>query len=160
TPGTVPAGDENYFNRAYYHRLGDEQSQDHLIFECPGEREVVIEVDVSADDRWLVLTASLGSSDKSEIYLLDRRQPQSTPEPLFAGFGGSYAFIQSGGARLFFKTDEGAPFGRIIAVDPDARQLEPLEIVAERTDKLSTVVITHSAIAAIYMRNASDHLEL
>jgi prolyl oligopeptidase len=159
-PGTVPAGDENYFNQAYYHRLGDDQSRDQLVFERPFEREVVIEVAISADDRWVVLTASQGSSDKSEIHLLDRHQAGAAPQPLFEGFRASFVFIESAAGRLFFKTDEDAPLGRIVAVNPEAPAHEPIVVVAERADKLSTVVIADDALAAVYMHHASDRLEL
>ena len=37
----VAAGDENYFNRVCYHRLGDPQDQDTLIFDSPAQRETV-----------------------------------------------------------------------------------------------------------------------
>ena len=64
-PGTVAPGDENYFNKVYYHRLGDDQSLDDLIFERPDERETVFGVEVSDEDRWVVITAFKGSSDRS-----------------------------------------------------------------------------------------------
>jgi len=160
TPGTVAPGDENYFNKTYYHRLGDDQARDRLIFERPDQREVVIEVAISADDRWVVLTSSQGSSDKCEIHLLDRQRPDSIPEPLFEGFRAAYAFIESADGRLLFRTDDLAPFGRIISVAPEAASREPIELIGERADKLSAAVIAGNTLAAVYMHNASDRLEL
>src|SRR3954471_20778527 len=80
-PGTVAAGDENYFNKVYYHRLGDDQSLDRLIFEKPAERETVFGVEVSDDDRWVVITAFQGSSDRSEVYVIDRHSTADAPVP-------------------------------------------------------------------------------
>src|SRR6185503_12027116 len=34
-PGSVPAGDENYFAKVYFHRLGESQDKDTLVFETP-----------------------------------------------------------------------------------------------------------------------------
>src|SRR5262245_4071342 len=34
-PGTVPPGDENYFGKIYFHRLGDPQEKDRLVLEHP-----------------------------------------------------------------------------------------------------------------------------
>ena len=126
-PGTVPAGDEHYFNKVYFHRLGDPQERDALVFEKPAEREIVFGVEISDDDRWVVITAFQGASDKSEVYLLDRRTPEAAPAPLFTGFASAYAFIEAASAdslqdvRLFFRTDDRAPRGRIVAVDPRSR---------------------------------------
>ena len=159
-PGTVAAGDEHYFNTVYYHRLGDPQSADRLIFEKPAERETVFGVDVSDDDRWAVITAFKGSSDRSEVYLLDRHRSAVEPAPLFTGFNAAYAFIESAGGRLFFRTDDRAPRGRIMAVDPVTPGVASMDIVAESADKLSAALVIHHTIVAVYLHNASDTVRL
>jgi prolyl oligopeptidase len=159
-PGTVAAGDENYFNTVYYHRLGDPQSADRLIFDKPAERETVFGVEVSDDDRWAVITAFKGSSDRSEVYVLDRHVPAGEPAALFTGFNAAYAFIESAGGRLFFRTDDHAPRGRILSVDPLNAGIPPVEIVAESADKLSAALVIHHTIVAVYLHNASDTVRL
>jgi prolyl oligopeptidase len=182
-PGTVPAGDEHYFNRVFYHQLGDPQERDALVFEKPAERETVFGVEISDDDRWLVITAFQGASDKSEIYLLDRRgegngesrrssakadrlAPGAAPAPLFTGFASSYAFIEAASVgprddiRLFFRTDDRAPRGRIVAVDPSRPGAAPVEIVPESRDKLSAAMLIHHTLVASYLENASDRIRL
>ena len=159
-PGSVAPGDENYFNKVCYHRLGDDQSLDPLVFERPNERETVFGVEVSDDDRWVVITAFQGSSDKSEVYVIARHSKTDTPVPLFTGFSAAYAFIESAGERLLFRTDDHAPRGRIISVDPANPQRTPVEIVAESADKLSSAAIIHRTIVAAYMHNASDTLQM
>jgi prolyl oligopeptidase len=157
-PGTVPSGDENYFNQVYYHRLGDPQERDTLILDDPGRRETVFAVDVTDDDRWAVITAFQGSSDKSEVFLLDRQAPHAGPVPLFTGFTSAYGFIDASGERLFFQTDHGAPRGRIIAVDPVSGS--SLEVVPETSDKLSSATIVHRRLIASYLENASDRIRM
>jgi prolyl oligopeptidase len=159
-PGSVPPGDENYFSRVHYHKLGDPQERDALIFDAPGQRETVFTVDVSDNGRWVVITAFKGSSDKSEVFLLDRGSRVSTPQPLFTGFHSAYAFIQEAGGRLFFHTDNRAPLGRIIAVDPGNPGEPPVEVVPESSDKLSTALIVNHTLVTSYLRNASDRIRL
>jgi prolyl oligopeptidase len=159
-PGTVAPGDEHYFNKVYYHRLGDDQSLDRLIFEKPTERETVFGVEISDDDVWVVITAFQGSSDRSEVYVIDRRAAGSTPVPLVTGFSAAYAFIESVGERLLFRTDSGAPRGRIVSIDPFDRSGSPAEVVAESSDKLSSATVIHGTIVAVYLHNASDALRL
>jgi prolyl oligopeptidase len=165
-PGTVPAGDEHYFNKVYFHRLGDPQERDALIFEKPTERETVFGVEISDDDRWIVITAFQGSSDKSEISLLDRHKPDGRPAPLFTGFASAYAFIEAAAfnsgqqTRLFFRTDHRAPRGRIIWVDPSRPDVPPVEVVAESPDKLSAAFLIHGTLVASYLQNASDRIRL
>ncbi len=159
-PGSVAPGDENYFNKVHYHRLGDDQSLDRLIFERPNERETVFGVEVTDDDRWVVITAFQGSSDKSEVYVIARYSQTATPVPLFTGFAAAYAFIESAGERLLFRTDDRAPRGRIISVDPANPQRPPVEVVPESADKLSSAAVIHRTIVAAYMHNASDTLRM
>ena len=159
-PGSVSAGDENYFNRVYFHRLGDPQERDTLIIEKPGERETVFGVEISDNDRWAVITAYRGSSDKSEVYLVDRHAPGSRPEPLFTGYSAAYAFIESAEGRLLFRTDESAPLGRIISVDPGEPGAGAVEIVPESEDKLSSAVIVHDTLVVSYLHNASDRIRM
>jgi prolyl oligopeptidase len=155
-PGTVADGDEHYFNTVWYHRLGDPQEADALVFEKPDERETVFGVDVSRDDRWVVITAFQGSSDRSEVYLIDRLQAGLQPFPVFTGFDAAYAFVESAGARLFFRTDRDAPLGRIVSIDPSSSRTDPLAIVEESADKLSLALIVNDTIVTSYLHNASD----
>jgi prolyl oligopeptidase len=120
----------------------------------------VFDVEISQDDRWVVVTAYQGASDKSEIYVIDRRLPKTKPRPLFKGFQSAYLFVQSAGGRLFFRTDDRAPLGRIIAVDPVRNAPQPVEIVPEQRDKLSSAVLVHGTLVASYLHNASDRIRM
>ena len=159
-PGTVPDGDEHYFCAVYFHRLGDPQSADRLVFDRPDRREVVFDARVAADDGCLVITAFEGSSDKSEVHLLYLTAPDRTPLPLFSGFDAAYTFIDSADGRLFFRTDRDAPRGQIIAVQSNAPALDPQVIVPEQADKLSTVLIAGDRLVASFLHDASDRVRL
>ena len=130
------------------------------MFEKPDERETVFGVDVSSDDRWVVITAFQGSSDRSEVYLIDRFQAGLNPFPVFTGFEAAYAFVESAGGRLFFRTDRDAPLGRIISIDPSSPRTAPIAIVEESTDKLSLALIVNDTIVTSYLHNASDTVKL
>jgi prolyl oligopeptidase len=159
-PGTVPPGDEQYFCSVHFHALGKAQSADRRIYHRPDRREVVFDVRVAGDDRSVVITAFEGSSDKSEVYLLDRSAPDAEPVPIFTGFDAAYSFIESAEGRLFFRTDHRAPLGRIIAVRPAAPALDPESVVPEQADKLSNALIAGRALVACYLHNASDTLRV
>ena len=156
-PGTVAPEDEQYFGRIYFHRLGNLQSQDVLVFERPDQKEVVPMVHVTDDDRFVVITAQRGASDDSEVYLIDRADP-GTVRPLFTGFDAAYDFISSSGDRLFFRTTRDAPLGRIVAIDPLQDGAELHEVVPESADRLSAAVRSRDGLYAVYLTNASDRI--
>jgi prolyl oligopeptidase len=159
-PGSVPAGDENYHNRVYFHRLGDDQAKDPLVFARPDDREIVFSTALTEDDGQLVITAFKGASDNSEVYVLDRREPGALPVPLFRGFGSSYQFIDESGGSLFFQTNADAPLGRVIAVDRHDLSRQAVEVVAQGPDKLSHSAIVNDHLVLAYLHNASDQVRL
>ena len=154
-PGTVPAEDEQYFGRIYFHRLGNVQEQDVLVFERPEHKEIVPLVHVTHDDRHVVIVAQRGASDDSEVYLIDRQDPDSI-RPLFTGFDAAYDYIDSTGNLLFFRTTRDAPRGRVVSVDP--RDLRVTEIVPESPHRLSNAVISRDGLYVVYLANASDRI--
>jgi len=174
-PGTVAVEDEQYFPKVYFHRLGDDQSRDTLVYERPDDKELVFAVDLALDDRYLVVTSFRGASDKSEVVLIDRRAPGTPPATLFAGFDSSWMYADDLAGRLIFQTDHGAPLGRIVAVGlPDVVRPLPRgapgpagvagavveELVAEQPDRLSWVTIVNRQVVAIYLANASDRVRV
>ena len=156
-PGTVPQEDEQYFGRIYFHRLGNRQSHDVLVFERPDQKEVVPLVHVTADDRFVVITAQRGASDDSEVYVVDRTDP-GTVRPLFSGFDAAYDFIEAAGGLLYFRTTREAPRGRIVSVDPTLPGPAVREVVAESAHRLSSVVMAGDTLVAVYLENASDRV--
>jgi prolyl oligopeptidase len=168
-PGSVAPEDEQYFGRIDFHRLGDAQSADSRVF-APDRKDEVPMVHVSADGRWVVITAQRGASDDSEVYLIDRTAPRA-PRPLFTGFDAAYDFIEAAapsttprtgptGSRLFFRTTKGAPLGRIVSIDPDDAAAGVREAVPESAHRLSSAVMARDTLVATCLQNASDRLLL
>jgi prolyl oligopeptidase len=159
-PGTVPAGEEHYFGKLYFHRLGDDQAKDRLVYERPDDGEIILVSSITDDGGALVITAFQGSSDKTEVYWMDPARPDSKPSPIFTGFDASYQFADAVGSRLFFQTDQGAPLGRVIAVDLAATKPEPIPVIAESRDKLNATGVVHKTLVLSYLQNASSALKL
>ncbi len=122
-------GDEleqlNYDQKLYYHRLGEEQSQDRLVYERPDHKEWGFDASVSHDGRFLVITVRLGTDPKKSVIVSDLRPVQgkkhAKPTPAFVellpDFKAAYDFIGNEGDTLIFRTNDAAPRGRIIAID-------------------------------------------
>ena len=158
-PGTVPEADESYYNRVCFHRLGDDQAADTLVFERPDDREIVFQTAITGDGRQLVIAGFKGASDKSEIVVLDRSTDEP-PRPLFTGFDAAYHFIDDDGGRLYFESDERAPLGKIIAVDRGDLFAPPVTVVPESADKLAFAAIVHHRLVVGYLHEAASALRI
>ena len=167
-PGTVPAADEQYFGAIYLHRLGDPQKADVLVFDRPEQKEVVPLVDVSHGGRWVVITAQRGASDDSEVYVAEIGDggpeagslPVRRIAPVFTGFDAAYHFVGEAEERLLFRTTNGAPLGRVVAVDPEQPERGFREVVPESPYRLSLAAIARDRLVLSYLHDASDRVRL
>ena len=169
-PGTVAPEDEQYFCQVWFHRIGDPQTSDRLVYHRPDEAEVAFEVAVTSDAHHLIITGRRGASDKSEIHVVDLASfdvphdpaadagNQMTTRALVTGFERAWHFIDGADAVLYFRTDAGAPFGRIVRVDLNAPGREPVDIVAETTDTLVDATIAGGHLLVSSLHHASSRL--
>jgi prolyl oligopeptidase len=163
-PGTVPPGDEHYFPKLYYHRLGDPQEKDRLVFEKPGEKEVGISSDISWDGRWLILYATKGATNKTEIQVMDLSKPSPKPTLVFRGYENGFNVSDVVDGKLYAWTDRDAPMGRIVVVDlrklkPGSMEEAPFhDVVPTSADKLNFGAIVDRKLVLSYLHNASTRL--
>ena len=78
--GEVPPGDEQYFCQVRHHRIGDPQDADRLVYHRPDAPEIVFEVDVTSDQRHLVIVSRRGASDDAEVHVV-RLRPEVRLKP-------------------------------------------------------------------------------
>jgi len=155
--GSVPAGEEHYFPKVQYHQIGSSQESDRVVYERPKEREVGFSTLVSDDGRWIVITASNGSADESEIWVDDLRNGDGF-RPLYTGFKYAYVASKVVAGRLYLLTNESAPSRRVIAIDLAQGTLE--EIIPAAGDYLEEIEIINRKIVARYLHNASSLIKI
>ena len=103
--------------KLYYHRLGDSQDKDQVIYERPDQPSWTFPLDVTKDGEMLVLSISSSTDTQNQVWLYDLTNPKAEWEPLIDNFDHEYGFIAKVGERLFFLTDEGAPRKRVVAIN-------------------------------------------
>jgi prolyl oligopeptidase len=101
------------------HRLGAD-GVDPVVHQRPDHPTLQFDIDVTDDGRWLVITSGdgqVGDRRREEIHVADLRGGRPDPVPLVKGFDAEYLYVTSQGSTFFLKTTNGAPNGRVIAVD-------------------------------------------
>ncbi len=105
-----------------FHRLGEPQSADTVVYQVKDDTSRTPSARVTDDGRWLVVTLFDGY-EANGIDLVDLRRPGAPPRRLFGAWDALYTVIGSEGDTFFVQTTRAAPRGRVIAVD--ARRPEP-----------------------------------
>ncbi|MEZ4569697.1 MAG: prolyl oligopeptidase family serine peptidase [Thermomicrobiales bacterium] len=117
-PGTVPAGDQNHYSRICWHELDTDPAGDPIVYERPDFKELRFVAEITADDRYLVLTSMVGTDAETRIYY---RPLDSDGDfvRLLDDADAEYRFIDSVGETFLIFTTHEAPRGRVIAIDLD-----------------------------------------
>jgi len=144
--------EKNEDMKIYYHKLGENQSEDKLIFqdkENPLRYSTAI---VTKDEKYLVLSISEGTyGNEIRIKKIDE---ESDFKIVFKGFNNEYNYIDSLNGDLIFLTDEDAPNKKIIKLNPETLKIETL--IEEKSNTLENVFSTGDKIFTMYLENVSS----
>lgn len=146
--------DANYFQKLYYHHLGNLQEADELVYERSDQKEWGFWPQVSDDGCYLVITISVGSQENNAIFYKDLRDSGEVV-PLITDFDASYNFIANQGTRFYFLTDLEAPNYRLISIDitqPERNKWQ--DVIPEAKDTLQSISLVGGRFFAIYMHDA------
>ncbi len=115
-PGTVPAGDENYFKKLYYHRLGDNWRNDPLVLGDLRTKEEMLSVSLTSDRRYVMLGRTVDWA-KNDLYI----RPAGSGEPFRPIVEGQDGLTggDTYGGMLYLRTSVGAPRYRIVRAPVD-----------------------------------------
>lgn len=151
----------NYFNKLYYHKLGDPQAKDKLIYEKPDQKEWIFGAAVTEDGRYLVINNwSGGAYGTNQIMYRDLSKPNAPVVELLMGFDSSYAFIGNDGGRFWFHTEKDAPRGRVIEIDiakPAAAKWKT--VIPEASEPLAGVSLVGDRFIAAYLKDAATQVK-
>jgi prolyl oligopeptidase len=149
---------ENSFHAVYYHKLGDDQSKDQLIYENKKEPKIYHSVFTSEDEQYLFLNAATGT-DGFETYFKNLGQPGTRFTPIFTGFTNKNSPIDVKNGKIIMQTDVGAPKYRIVEVDPARPEKENWKtIIPEREDLLESVSTGGGKLFLSYLKNATTRV--
>ncbi len=122
-PEAVPAGEAQYHRRVYLHVVGTPPEADTEVFGAGRDKMTYYGVSVSLDGRWLIVSASVGTAPREDIWIADlTASDPATPVlvPLMVGLDAQAAPRVGRDGRLYVLTDLAAPRGRICVADPAA----------------------------------------
>ena len=144
-------------HRLMLHRLGTPQAEDRVVCARPDEPDLGFVGTVTRDGTTLVIHVWKGTEEKNRIFLQDLAAPEAPIVRLLDDFDAAYDFLGKRGSLLYFRTNLGAPRGRVIAVDlghPDRASWR--EIVPEAAETLQTARLSSQGVVAEYLRDAAS----
>lgn len=153
--------DVNYFQKLYYHKLGQPQSEDILVYHRPDQKEWGFSGGVTEDGRYLIISVWLGTDPKNLVFYKDLTDPAAQVVELINQFEADFSFIDNDGPVFWFCTDLDAPRSRVIAINtsnPSRDQWQ--EIIPQAAETLEGVGLLNNQFVVSYLKNAHTRIKI
>jgi prolyl oligopeptidase len=146
---------QNEHMKVYYHKLGDKQEKDQLIYEDPAHPKRFFNAGITEDERFLLISSSEGTSGSELLYRDLKDASQSSFKILLPGFDYEHSFVDNSGDQLLVKTNVDAPNFRVVLIDPkNPEKSKWKNIIPEQKDVLLSVGTAGGFLFAQYLKDA------
>ncbi len=154
-PDEFPDAPPSTNQRVCFHRLGDDQGDDEVVYARPDAPDFGFQPVITDDDALLVLHVWQGTDTRNRLYY---RGADDTGEfvRLLDDFDARYQLVGHVDGRLYLLTDRDAPLGKVVSVPLDRPSVEYWhDIVPEGEDTLEFAALAGGHIVTGVLRNAS-----
>lgn len=152
---------QDHNQRVYYHKLGDKQEQDRLIFEDPEHPLRFHHPYVSDDQSTLFIMISQGTSGNKIIYR-PIEAAQASFQVLFEGFDfDAYPLDAYEAGYVYLFTNKNAKNFRLVKVSlTDPEEANWVDIIPERDYLLENVTVIGGKLIAIFSKDVQSRIEV
>lgn len=155
-PGTELSGN-NLFHSVYYHKLGDPQEKDKLIFMDRANPTYYHFGEVTEDGKYFILYQAPGTDGFATLY--KDLEADSEFVTLFEGYANKSNIVHNIGSRFLVLTDIDAPNYRLIEVDiNDPSPAKWKEIIPESEHLLQSCNTGGGKLFVNYLEKATDRI--
>jgi prolyl oligopeptidase len=151
--------------KVYYHRVGDTQDKDQLIYE--GDKpDVTFDLFVSHDGRYLFMTVNIAANNRNNLYFKDLGDPMAPKvdapfRPISEQFIANFSFVGSIGSKAYVRTDLDAPDYKLIEVDLENPERDRWkDLVKPAKDLLQSAVLVGGKLAINHLVDAKNQLSV
>ena len=145
----------NKFQKVYYHKLGDPQSNDQLIYSDKDHPLRYMSAQTTEDEKFLIINIAEGT-DGTELWYMDLRNREAGFKLLFEGFKYNYNVLDNEGENLLMMTNYEAKNYKVVSVDPKnpaAANWKPM--IPEKKMLLQNVMTAGGKVFAQYLQDAT-----
>lgn len=157
-----PTGSElsskNEFMKIYYHKIGDEQANDKLIYEDNSKPTRFFNASTSNDEKYLFVYFSDGT-DNNGLLVKDLSKPNSEFITLVAEPNSNYSVVDNIDDKIFLQTDRNAPNYKLMLIDlKNPNEENWIELIAENKNVLEWVTIIGGKLITHYRQDVASHI--
>ena len=150
---------KNEFQKIYYHKLGEPQEKDVVVFEDKLHAQRYVHAQTTNDEKHLIVTVRDVGQDGYEVFYKNLSKDEQAFKALFTGFEFEFSLIETSGDGLLFSTNDHAPNSKIIWVDPQHPQRENWKIiVTEKPELIKEAVTVGGKLFLNYLKDVTSRV--
>lgn len=151
----------NYYQKLFFHKIGDPQEKDVLVYERKDEKEWGFDGTVTEDGKYLIISVWRGTARKNQVFYKDLSRDDAEVVELISGFNFEYDFIGNEGGSFWFNTDDNAPLRRVLSIDTSQpTQDNWSEVIPEAKEVLQGVGLVGDRFLAVYLKDAATRVRV
>ncbi|RLD58327.1 MAG: S9 family peptidase, partial [Bacteroidetes bacterium] len=144
------------YHKVYYHKVGQPQDMDELIYQNIDEPLRNYHLRTTEDETFLILSETESTSGNS-LYVKKVSEKDKDFTQIAPGFENEYNVIDNIGDKLLVMTNDGAPKWKLVMIDPNEPASDKWDmIIPEKEEVLESVSLIGGNIVALYMKDASS----
>lgn len=145
---------KNKFQKVFYHKLGDPQEKDTLVYEDKDHPFRYKWADVTEDEKYMFINVSEGTHG-NEMYYKNLTAEGMELQPLIQGFEYDSYVIDNVGDKFVVYTNMDAPNYKVISMDPKNPGKENWQtIIPEKSDVLRGANAVGGQLFCQYLKDA------
>ena len=141
-------------HKVYYHKLGQDQDEDTLVFgDTAEQKHRYVGAKATKDGRFLFISASVSTSG-NKLFIKDLTKPDSEFVTVVGNTDSDTSVIDNEGSKLFLVTNLNAPNKKVVTVDASNPQPENWQDFIPETENVLNVTLGGNTFFANYMVDA------
>ena len=151
----------NRNQKLFFHALDTPQTEDVLVYARPDEPDWGFSGGVTEDGHYLIIHVWVGTESRNRVFYKDLTALEAPVVELLNEFDANYSFLGNDGCVFWFRTDNAAPRGRVIAVDTQNPGPEHWrEVIPQSAETLEGISVVGDRFLASYLQDAQTQVKV
>ena len=149
---------QNTFAKVYFHRLGEAQASDTLVYEDKTRPKAYFGVGVTEDEKYAVLVVSDPSTGKkgNSVFFRNQQTGETKWTPIVADISDDeYDVIDNVGSKFLVLTNHGAARKKILLYDPANAEAPWSEVIGEKPEAIESAEAAGGKLFVTYLKDVT-----
>jgi prolyl oligopeptidase len=147
------------FQKIRFHKLGQPQEKDVLVYEDREHPQIYKNVDITEDEKYLFLSLSEGTHG-NELYYRDLGRKAKDFKPLIKGFEYDTSIIDNIGDQFLALTNIDAANRRVVLIDPQKPDKKDWQtVISQKPEVLTDASTVGGQLFCTYLKDATTRVD-